>query len=57
MKVLACKQHMLLFEDSDSDIPVAIKCLKCNFLSYNERDISERYCGYCNKFHEKEETK
>lgn len=28
-----------------------IKCMTCGKTSYNQNDIKELYCGYCNKFH------
>lgn len=28
-----------------------IKCLFCNKISSNKNDISEKYCGFCKKFH------
>lgn len=30
----------------------AIKCSVCQKESFNERDIREKYCGYCHKFHD-----
>ena len=29
----------------------SIKCLTCGKTSYNQNDIKNLYCGYCNKFH------
>jgi hypothetical protein len=31
---------------------VGIRCLLCNKTSYHPRDVEEKYCGYCHKFHE-----
>ena len=30
----------------------AILCLRCNRVSHNPSDISERYCGACHQFHQ-----
>ena len=30
----------------------SITCLCCGKTSYNETDIRERFCGWCNVFHE-----
>lgn len=30
----------------------AIKCLVCNMTSHNENDVTNRFCGRCNRFHE-----
>jgi hypothetical protein len=32
--------------------PPAIKCLICERVSYHPKDISERYCGFCHRFHD-----
>jgi ribosomal protein L37E len=29
-----------------------IQCLRCLHISYHPRDIEERYCGYCHRFHD-----
>ncbi len=30
----------------------AIRCTQCQQVSYHPKDIAERYCGRCQKFHE-----
>jgi len=30
-----------------------IKCLKCNWTSFNFQDIRDKYCGRCDVFHTK----
>jgi hypothetical protein len=30
----------------------AIRCRECGLVSYSPRDVSERYCGKCHKFHD-----
>lgn len=32
-----------------------ITCFKCGMTSYNKNDVLEKYCGYCDEFHEKTE--
>ena len=32
---------------------VGIRCNDCNLISYNISDISQRFCGNCDKFHSK----
>lgn len=32
--------------------PTHIVCPKCGRVSHHPRDIQERYCGYCNGFHD-----
>ena len=29
----------------------AIKCLKCEMVSWHPEDVRHRYCGNCHKFH------
>jgi len=31
---------------------LAIKCLVCGRTSYNQKDVSQKYCSYCAAFHE-----
>lgn len=31
---------------------LGIRCHTCQRVSYNHKDISERYCGACHMFHE-----
>lgn len=31
---------------------IGIICLDCGHVSYHDKDVEERYCGYCDKFHE-----
>lgn len=35
----------------DGDVPT-ITCLTCGHTSANQRDLDERYCGRCRRFHE-----
>lgn len=30
----------------------AIRCLKCGKVSYNQNDVTVRYCGFCHIFHD-----
>jgi len=30
----------------------AIRCLLCGLASYNLRDVEEKYCGHCRRWHE-----
>jgi hypothetical protein len=30
----------------------AIRCLACGLTSYHPRDVAEKYCGFCHRFHE-----
>jgi len=30
----------------------AIKCLRCNMVSYHPKDVEHRYCGNCHVFHD-----
>jgi hypothetical protein len=32
----------------------AIKCMACGMTSHHPRDVEQRYCGNCKKFHGKE---
>lgn len=34
------------------NIEPSIICPTCHKKSFHPKDISEKYCGYCNKFHE-----
>jgi hypothetical protein len=29
-----------------------IQCLRCRMISYHPKDIAEKYCGFCHRFHE-----
>ena len=29
-----------------------IECLRCGLVSWNQKDVAEKYCGHCGKFHE-----
>lgn len=31
---------------------LAIRCHKCQRISFHHKDIRERYCGHCHVFHE-----
>lgn len=29
----------------------AIRCPRCGWVSHNENDVAEKYCGHCHQFH------
>ena len=29
----------------------AIQCLRCQMISHNLNDVSQKYCGHCHLFH------
>lgn len=31
---------------------IAIQCLICGLISYNQNDIKQKYCSHCHIFHE-----
>ena len=31
---------------------LGIRCLACGAVSWHPRDVAERYCGRCHRFHE-----
>jgi hypothetical protein len=33
-------------------LPPSIQCPRCRKISFNPRDVVERYCGFCNNWHE-----
>jgi hypothetical protein len=35
----------------------AIKCLDCQYVSFNTHDIEEKYCSACHKFHQPDARK
>lgn len=37
--------------------PASIVCFSCGFVSYNQNDIENRYCGRCHLFHDDEARK
>jgi len=34
----------------------AIKCLICNLTSHNPNDVKYLFCGYCNLFHDSDQS-
>lgn len=40
------------FEIVEGSGQQGIKCLVCGMTSYNPTDISEKFCGHCNDYHE-----
>ena len=33
---------------------VGIHCFRCGNVSFNPKDVREKYCGFCCKFHDEE---
>jgi len=32
-------------------LPAAIRCYICGLVSHNLNDVSQKYCGFCHRFH------
>lgn len=46
--VIPGRNYDLVYEGSSK----GIKCNTCGRTSWHPRDVQEKYCGYCHKFHE-----
>jgi hypothetical protein len=55
MKDLVMKHGVgydLVVTETADRLHLAIRCHKCQKVSYHPKDIKERYCGHCHVFHE-----
>jgi hypothetical protein len=39
-------------EPNRQRLQLGIRCHTCNRTSYHPKDVSERYCGACHRFHD-----
>jgi len=42
----------LVVQPSETRLVLGIRCHTCGRISYHPKDVKERYCGACHKFHD-----